>query len=463
MTLIAPFACAALLALSSAAPSSRAPLARDAIVRRSGAETRVEFTVSWANAWRNERNHDAAWIVLRSPDARRGPLRLAAAGHAATGAVPAEIVPSEDRLGAFVAPAKPHRGAVEWRVSLVVAEDAPEPVTPWAVGMVLVPGGPFELGDDDPVAVRFGAFHRAGGGPLRVESEAEIRVGSEPGSLSYQRDKEGYRGDGGGPIPEAWPKGTRPFYVMKHELVQGEYAAFIGALPPEWRARRAPLSLKGEETGTCSIRLEGDRCVALAPERPCNFVSWDDTCALYDWLALRPITEFEFEKAARGPRRPVPHDYPWGTASAAGLARQVRQSRDLSEASVEAEAALTDETRPRLGASHYWVMDLAGSVWERVVSAGHPAGRAFRGTHGDGVLSAEGLATNEDWPKTAADGGEAPGLGFRGGAEYFAPQPKDNPTNPHSPVALRTYAGWGGAERYKTYSARAGRSAPASE
>ena len=68
-------------------------------------------------------------------------------------------------------------------------------------------------------------------------------------------------------------------------------------------------------------------------------------------------------------------------------------------------------------------------------------------------------ATNGDWPRTDAKGEEAPGVGFRGGAEYFAPQPKDNPTNPRSPTAVRTYAGWGGAGRYKTYSARGGRTA----
>jgi hypothetical protein len=106
-------------------------------------------------------------------------------------------------------------------------------------------------------------------------------------------------------------------------------------------------------------------------------------------------------------------------------------------------------------------MDLAGSVWERTISAGHAVGRGFRGSHGDGVRSEQGAATNADWPRTQGKPGdeEAPGMGFRGGAEYFKPQPKDNPTNPHSPVAVRTYAGWGGAQRYKTYSARGGRTA----
>ncbi len=458
---------AAILAAALLAPPepSVASVARDVSIVRSEGSSRVEFTVSWPNSWRNERNHDAAWIVLRGPDARRGPLRLASTGHAATGKIEAAIETSDDGLGVFVSPESSHRGDVEWRLSLALAEEAPESVTPWCVGMVFIPGGAFELGDDDPIALRFGAFHRvdekgAAAGPLRIESEAEVRVGAGRGALAYRVDEDGYRGDGKGPIPAAFPKGTRPFYVMKHELTQGAYAAFLNALPAEWRKRRATLDLKGEEIETCSIALDGDRFVARAPERPCNFVSWDDTCALSDWLALRPITEFEFEKAARGPKRPMPGDYPWGTASRDDFARHVQASRDLAASGAAAEAALSDARRAHLGASFYWVMDLAGSVWERVVSAGHPAGRAFRGTHGDGVLSKYGLATNEDWPKTAADGSTAPGVGYRGGVEYWKPATKDDPTNPQSPTALRTYAGWGGAERYKTYSARAGRSAP---
>jgi formylglycine-generating enzyme required for sulfatase activity len=441
-----------------------APAVTDLAVHGTDGKARVELTVAWPNAWRNARNHDAAWIVLRGPDARRGPLRLAAEGHGAQGKVAGAVQVGEDRLGVFVQPAVPHRGDVRFQVALVLDEPAPATVTAWAVGMVFIPGGAFELGDDDPTARRLGAFFRAGKdgaaeGPLEVESEAEIPVGKTAGALWYERDKNGYQGDQKGPIPAAWPKGTRPFWVMKHELTQGAYAAFLNTLPPQWQEQRAPLELKGEEIETCSIVREGKRFVAKAPDRPCSFVTWDDTCALFDWLALRPMTEFEFEKAARGPSRPVPGDYPWGTATDADLKRRVEKSRDLAHASVADESKLTDDTRARLGASWYWVMDLAGSVWERVVSAGDPAGRAFRGSHGDGVLSATGTATNEDWPRTDKGGAMAPGVGFRGGAEYFAPQPKDNPTNPHSPVAVRTYAGWGGAERYKTYSARGVRSA----
>jgi formylglycine-generating enzyme required for sulfatase activity len=423
----------------------------------------VALELSWPNAWRNERNHDAAWLILRDGDPRRGPLRLAASGHSARGEVPGTVEVSSDRLGAFVYPAEAHRGAVSWHVTLRLEEPAPAAVTAWAVGMVFVPGGPFELGDDDELLLDYGAFHSTGAdgeasGPFLVEGEGPIEVGKRSGALGYAGDKNGYRGDQLGPIPAAWPKGSEPFYVMKHELTQGAYAAFLNALPEDWQKLRAPLELRGEELESCSIARESGRFVARASDRPCNFVSWTDTSALFDWLALRPMSEFEFEKACRGPRRPMPRDYPWGSASTARLERRVLPSRDLEHPTVAAEATLSDAERERLGASFYWVMDLSGSLWERVVSAGHPKGRAFQGSHGDGVLSSAGQATNADWPSADPDGKNAPGIGYRGGAEYFsAPQP-DDPTNPNSPTACRTFAGWGGAERYKTYSARAVRS-----
>jgi hypothetical protein len=47
-------------------------------------------------------------------------------------------------------------------------------------------------------------------------------------------------------------------------------------------------------------------------------------------------------------------------------------------------------------------MDLSGNLAEQVVTIGHPQGRAFRGTHGDGRLTLVGDATNPDWQSTAA-------------------------------------------------------------
>ena len=100
-------------------------------------------------------------------------------------------------------------------------------------------------------------------------------------------------------------------------------------------------------------------------------------------------------------------------------------------------------------------MDLAGSVWERVITFGHPRGRAFRGTHGDGTLTGNGQATNEDWPLGDHDPG---GYGYRGG--YYERGMPTREFNPYSPIAYRRYGSWGGGPRAIAYGFRAVRSAP---
>ena len=106
-------------------------------------------------------------------------------------------------------------------------------------------------------------------------------------------------------------------------------------------------------------------------------------------------------------------------------------------------------------------MDLAGSVWERAVTIGHPRGRAFRGTHGDGTLRDYGLATNDDWP---LGDNEAGGYGYRGGGYYERERERTRDwtvreLNPYSPVEWRNYGSWGGGPRSVAYGFRAVRTA----
>lgn len=162
-----------------------------------------------------------------------------------------------------------------------------------------------------------------------------------------------------------------------------------------------------------TIRLMDGAYVASSPRRPANRVSWEDSLAFADWAGLRPMTELEFTKAARGRSAPIAHEYPWGTATTDEVKRVMQPTDDLATTGEADESRLSDATRAALGASYYWVMDLAGSVWERAVTIGHPAGRGFAGTHGDGRLTDYGSATNADWPR----GDEAPGgYGYRGAA-----------------------------------------------
>jgi len=98
---------------------------------------------------------------------------------------------------------------------------------------------------------------------------------------------------------------------------------------------------------------------------------------------------------------------------------------------------------------------------ERAVTIGHPRGRAFRGTHGDGTLRDYGVATNDDWP---LGDNEASGYGYRGGGSYERERERTRDwtvreLNPYSPVEWRNYGSWGGGPRGVAYGFRAVRTA----
>jgi len=443
-----------------------------------GATPSVEFTVSWQNGWRNAKNHDAAWIFTKvrvrdSSRSRHAPLAgdeaIEAVADSEGSPAPEFVIPS-DRVGFFVQPQSEHRGTVQWRLRVAldpsvlerIREDSELEAEVFGLEMVYIPSGPFYLGDPDPESLQYAAYFRSGvegqpDGAFQVTSEEAIPVGPQPGQLYYQvhRNPE-YEGDRSGPIPPAFPKGYRAFYIMKYEITQGQYAAFLNNLPDDATYFRAGFAGRHYYDSRGSIRLQEGRYVAAAPDRPHNFISWNDGCAFTGWAGLRPMTELEFTKAARGPGQPQFHEFPWGTSSKENLKRHVALDDDLITDGPADESLLSEQTRDVLGASYYWVLDLAGSLWERVVTAGHPVGRAYQGSHGDGRLTGYGFATNQDWPRGDDNPG---GYGYRGGG-YYQHGFQESVFNPHSPIAYRRYGAWGGGPRYIAYGFRCVRTAP---
>ncbi len=469
------------LLLGNAARASDLGIRDARLVRSEGGSGPVwhaEFAIAWKNAWRNERNNDGAWVFLKVRAPGRGwrHAMLASAGH---GAIPTENGPAaelhvaSDAVGAFIAPAIATRGSVAWAVRLALdarTVEALERIGPTAevaafgVEMVRVPEGAFWVGEPGQRAVEHAAFYRCDAqgrpaGRYRVENESPIEVGPVEGMLHY--GVEGnfaiFAGDRQGPVPAEFPKGFASFWCMKYELTQGQYAEFLNQIPASDTAHRALggglASLAPDSR--LSIRVQDGRFVADHPARPANWVSWDDGCAWADWAGLRPMTEMEFAKACRGPGEPPADDFPWGTASKEGLKRVMGPDLDLVRTGDADEATLTDDRREPLGASYYWIMDLAGSVWERCVTIGHPRGRAFKGTHGDGALNM-GFATNEDWPASDHAPSWGGGYGYRGGGHYEAARVYEpGHFNPHSPVGWRRFGSWGQGPRSIAYGFRA--------
>ena len=160
----------------------------------------------------------------------------------------------------------------------------------------------------------------------------------------------------------------------------------------------------------------------MLPYLPMRYARWADVAAYADWAGLRPITELEYEKAARGPLAPVAGEYAWGStsiAAATGLA----------------------------AAGYDGALDLSGNLWERTVTIGNASGRAFSGAHGDGVLGPDGAADVIGWPTANAVGNGFRGGNWRDAAIYLR-------------VSDRTFAALALADRSDIFGWRGGRSAP---
>ena len=222
---------------------------------------------------------------------------------------------------------------------------------------------------------------------------------------------------------------------MKGEISQSQWVSFFNTLTTTQKSAR-DSTVSGKNSDNLVDRnnvswTSGDAGGATYSSVAMNYISWADLAAYLDWAGLRPMSELEFEKAARGPYRAVSGEYAWGTASITG-------ATSISNAGLPNEApgaaancvynrpagvqgpmrvgamAAGDSTRIASGAGYYGAMDLTGNVSERPVTVGNSTGRGFTGAkHGNGALTSGGEGDVTTWPGT-----NAVGAGLRGGGWF---------------------------------------------
>jgi len=435
-----------------------------------------QFTVQWDNSWHNDRNHDAAWVFLKAVEENgynHLPLKPGSARILWKGSPDMpdpELDEASDGTGLFVYASEPYRGPLTYRIFVELDAEALGDNQSVGVGftqgygieMVYIPEGGFTLGDPKETALDYYAFYESGPdstyqGLYRLDQEkAAIEVGPDEGQLFYRSNSAQYRGDQQGPIPAEFPKGVQAFYLMKYEVTQGIYADFLNSLNYHSASIRYPGGTPDYRRNAGTICLEDGQFFAERPEQRMNFMHWDDMMAFMDWAALRPYTELEYTKASRGPLDPKPNEYAWNNSTVDLIARMPDPTKNYMEMiNGMTEADLNDDNRVYFGASYYWVFDLCGSMWEKVITIGDPVGRAFRGQHGDGDISGYGFADVEGWPRGYTD--SEGGYGYRGGGHYGEPWLSND--NPYSPIGHRRYAAWSGGMRREAYGTRAARTA----
>jgi len=476
----------ALLATSAAANYSTLFVGDVSVASRDEKTSFLQFNISWQDSWRNEVNHDAAWVFFKvlvegepelpthwsrpaaadaaakpkaESEKRWQPVRLAAnrilnpdGYEQSKEGTPLEfIVPSgsDGFMGVFLRRAdycrpmdvKANGVTVLWDRTPIkgLTKNTKVQVKAYGIEMVYVPEGPFYLGTGGTEA---NAFYQYTDGvrndqPYRVTNAGPIPIGRKNGCLWAG----GAAPQDGGVIPAAFPNGYGAFYCMKVTIQRRQYAEFLNSLTPaeankHYHPRMAIRSGIGPNYfyrayGPCRYSRYGNACVGL---------SWGDGAAYAAWAGLRPLTEMELEKAVRGPSEPV-----------------VNEGRNAS----------------------YWgVQVLAGDCWgmmkltrqnERAVSAGNAAGLFFAGTHGRGTLDLPG-----DWPQEDAVGSciRMSWWGFGNRVNNSGrPRMSDPPTYipshesecqlDRTRVSDRLHANVADPERRPDYRWRGGRTAPA--
>jgi formylglycine-generating enzyme required for sulfatase activity len=422
----------------------------------------IQFDLSWDNSWRvstGPSNWDAAWVFIKyrvknDTTWHHATLHYADGTGTGDGHIPASgatIASNNDNgaggsYGVFIYHNAPiGQGSVsyaatqlrwDYGVNGVPTPDSVTDLQAFAIEMVYVPQGSFKAGSGG--GPEEGAFYTYPDTtqPYTVSSEAAITIGPVPGQLYYNPtpNNTDYSGDRTGTVVDSFPKGYNAFYVMKYEVTQDQYTAFLNTLTSVQAYTRAyGFQRAGLRTGPNSgsrmgITLTGSGGYSTTnPYVACNFIAYPDLAAYLDWAGLRLMTELEYEKACRGPLPPVPGEFAWGTAQ---INNQQYTISDISTAYEAVDSNYSNlgnanvfSTHPLIanneysplrvgifaanpgntgrvtaGATYYGIMEMTGNVFEDIITVGDPISRSFDGLPGDGQLDDNGFANQPTWP-----------------------------------------------------------------
>ena len=425
--------------------------------------------VKWDNSWRTVDNYDAVWVFLKySTD---GGLVWRHASMSKRGVLPSgfkvspgfEIIVPSDEKGFFLQRTDLSLGNISVDGVEFVWDYGQDGLTDneamaantinkiFGIEMVYIPEGSFHLGDGSGALDYHFKQGSSDQDPWYIENEEAITttLGASNGYYyqSSEVSEESMTGDVF-IIPTSFPKGYAGFYQMKYELTEGQWVSFFNTLTIEQKVNRdITSSVEGGKGSDDVITRNTVQWDSTKPQfdaftrrssRPVSYVSWPDVLAYADWSGLRPLTEFEYEKSARGVDIvAIANEYAWGKTiyNQAGVseifpngdedgekqifdgAANINANR-LSWSSGDGRTggiaegqvgplrvgifAENSTSRTTSGAGYYGVMEMSGNLSEMLVSVGNVSGRSFLGTHGDGILSNvsgyEGNATNLDWP-----------------------------------------------------------------
>ena len=435
----------------------------------SSANQTLTFTMSWDNSWSinaGPTNWDAVWIFVKRQNCSGNnhwvhqKLSITSGDHSAILAsnnapsADVQVDAVTDGMGVFVRRIGTNVvGNVPSQiVTIKLAGTNPTIATSntdnfeiLGIEMVYVPEGQFYAGDGRSAN---GSNFSAGTSTQPVIITSAIQTNGIGAAINYT-SSTAY----GSPVilPPTFPLGYDGFYCMKYEATTGIFGEFINTLNYDQQAKHlADLGGAANLPNVTGASFDCNQCWGLWTKvstpgtyntvaavftvaRPWlveGNLSWKTAAAFLDWSGLRPMTEFEFEKACRGPLLPVANEYPWGNTTI--TSRQVASSYDNANVTtgiVEGPCfyngwdgspqrpgafAQSATNRTQSGATYYGIMDMAGNVAEQCIGGGSGYDYSgFTNANGDGALNATtGYANTAGWP---AAGGSNSGTTTRGG------------------------------------------------
>ncbi|MEO8664548.1 MAG: SUMF1/EgtB/PvdO family nonheme iron enzyme [Ignavibacteria bacterium] len=419
-------------------------------------------TISWDNSWRVDipgsgygipHNHDAIWFFAKYKTANSDTWKPAKF-HPNSGfhqhSFDSEVKAVSDSMGLFVFRNSNVEGtntfqhfefAFNGREIYQNLEDLQFRI--FAVEMVYIPVDDFWAGDGTTIDIT-GQFQGSDISPYHIVSEAQITLGGLSANSLNNRNALGmaspddFNNTTTKILPAEFPKGFNSVYCMKYEVTSQQYVDFLNSLDTGQASERFANAFGTERN---AIQKIGTKYFTTAPDRANNFMSWADGAAYTDWCGLRPMTELEMEKIARGPVIPVANEYAWGNTTIVQAESIEGTDGSGTETTLPLNSncnynifdggtgqpiggpvrvgifANATSDRTTSGSSYYGVMEMTGNVWERPVTVGNPAGRSFNALHGNGLVDAEGNADVLNWP-----GIDAVGSSFRMGNWFRSTQ-----------------------------------------
>jgi formylglycine-generating enzyme required for sulfatase activity len=326
--------------------------------------TKIQFDLGWDHSWRDDANHDAAWIFIKyTTDGGaswwHSTLSASAGHHTAPGG--STITPSTDGRGVFMSRASNGSGSnsftgvqLRWNYGVDgVPDTAVVKVKVLALEMVYIPTGSVYVGDGNDST---GTFEKGNSNtPFRILDESAITLGGTAitNLSNHNSANDDFDYSSTATLPATFPKGYQAFYMMKHELTQEMYRDFLNSLSrvQQLNRIRSTIPISGGPVTNYYVMTNtgappsghvawynGIRCdFTVSPQQhlplkfycdgngsgyfdepddrqyyPVNGVTEGDLLAFSDWAGLRPMSELEYEKACRGDRPPVPNEFAWG-------------------------------------------------------------------------------------------------------------------------------------------------------